>query len=402
MDSSVGQALSFDQVKKLRRVLSEPIEIQPANNFPVLSIAPASLVKVVRQRLLEKGIQIRDIRMNGSAASYCLYNDRNDQPQIHFNDIDLIFGVSIEREYDFHVIKEEVLKSLLEFFPEGSFTDKITCLALEETYVKKMVLVSNRDNRWSLFSLGDRTNTSIELKFVSLIKRQFEFTVDSFQIILDSFFNFGQCAQESPVSVTKSFFPSVQAISVYHNYSEALDHLNNHLIHTEAPEEIRGGGLLKYCSLLVNGYRPADKQTMEKLEPYMCSRFFIDFPSADAQYHKILKYITTRFMQGSPDPKCIDFLRVLFFIVNSKAMCLVESERQKTNSVISHIQGTVFMMMHIPMPPMTRYPFQHPRVPFFPHGPFPVLNHFNPARISPPPFQPLPWQSGNSHTAQVR
>ena len=82
MDSSAGQALSFDQVKKLRRVLSEPIEIQPANNFPVLSIAPASLVKVVRQRLLEKGIQIRDIRMNGSAASYCLYNDRNDQPQI--------------------------------------------------------------------------------------------------------------------------------------------------------------------------------------------------------------------------------------------------------------------------------------------------------------------------------
>lgn len=397
MDSSAGQALSFEQVQKLRRVLSEPIEIHPPNNFPALNVAPASLVKVVRQRLLEKGIQIRDIRMNGSAASHCLREDKDDQPQIHFNDIDLIFGVSIEREYDFHVIKEEVLMSLLEFFPEGTSTDKITSLALEETYVKKMVLVSNRNNKWSLFSLGDRYNRSIELKFVSFMKRQFEFTVDSFQIILDSFFDFGHCTRESSVSVTQSFFPSVQAVSVYHDYSEALDHLNNQLIHTEAPEEIRGGGLLKYCSLLVNGYQPADPQKMEKLEPYMCSRFFIDFPSANAQYYKILKYINARFLQSGQGLRCIDFLGVLFGVVNSRAMCLVESERQKTISVITFIQNAIMMRVHMPMLPVAPYSFHPPPNPYVNPMPFP-LNHPTP----PPAFQPVHWQPGPSHTAQVR
>ncbi len=353
----VGHSLNFNQVEKLCNVLSTPVDIHPPNNFPSLSITPAGLVKVVQQRLVKKQVKLRDIRLNGSAASFCLSEDNEDLPQIQFNDIDLIFGVDVDCEDDFHVIKEEVLMSLLEFFPSDVSKTNISCPLLEETYVRTMVLVSNSQNQWSLISLGDQSNNiSIELKFVHNIRRKFEFTVDSFQIILDSYFNFGQCTDHSPVAISQAFFPSVQAMSVYHDFKAAMNHLNNRLIHTEAPEEIRGGGLLKYCSLHVNGFQPADRQIMNRLEPYMCSRFFIDFPTSAIQFEKLWKYVAARFLQKGEGRKCVDFLDMLYNVVSNRAKCLMGSERQKTIAVIMQIRSMVFVPVNIPFLP----PHVHP------------------------------------------
>lgn len=362
--------LSYDQVDRLCGVLTEPVKLppkDPGSNFPVLNISPAGIVKVVRQRLIERGIKVHDIRMNGSAASYCLCESHSEYlPELKFNDVDLIFGVSIEREYDFHVIKEEVLMSLLEFFPEESSKSRISSHLLEETYVRKMVLVVNHTSRWSLLSLGDERGTrSIELKFVSKIKRQFEFTVDSFQIFLDEYLTYGKCTADSPVSISAKFFPTVHAISVYGDYAEAMNHLNNRLIHTEAPEEIRGGGLLKYCTLLVNGFKPADEAQIERLEPYMCSRFFIDFPTVSQQYYKILKCVTTRFLSIREVSKCRNFLEILFKVVSSQARCLMESERQKTMSVILQISFQVGQPLLLP-PAVPMYSYLPPPPPYVP------------------------------------
>ena len=389
IEPSVGHSLSYSQVEKLYKVLSTPVEIHPPNNFPSLSITPASLVKVVRQRLLRKQVKLDDIRLNGSAASHCLCEDREDHPQIQYNDIDLIFGVSIDSEDDFHIIKEEVLTALLEFFPDKVAKTNISCPLLEETYVRTMVLVSNSQNQWSLISLGDQLNTvSIELKFVHKIKRSFVFTVDSFQILLDSYFDFGQCADKSPVAVSKSFFPSVQAISVYHDFDEAMDHLNNRLIHTEAPEEVRGGGLLKYCSLHVNGFQPASCETMNRLEPYMCSRFFIDFPTSASQYEKLWKYVCARFLEKGDLRKCLDFLDLLYNVVSCRAKCLMGSERQKTIYVIMQIRSMVFIPVNIPfLPPHLHHPTLLPSGAAFNSGP--QSSHrrqqSDPMRTSPPP-----------------
>ena len=340
--------LTFSQVDKLNNVLSTEMEILSHNNFPSLTITPASWVRVVKQNLLKAGIRLKDIRMNGSAASYCICEDSDNHPQIHYNDIDLIFGVSIKDDGDFHVIKQAVMESLLDFLPEMVCKSNITSQLMEETYVRKMVLVSNQTSRWSLISLGDSRSTSgmaatIELKFVDKMRRKYEFTVDSFQILMDSYFDFNQCTEESPVSMSQMFFPSIYALSVYDDYDEAIDHLNNRLIHTKAPEEIRGGGLLKYCSLLVNGFRPADLTEMRRLEPYMCSRFFIDFPTEEVQYAKIEKYVASRFMQhkgfGEGMQKGVEFLDILYAVVVSRAKCLVESERLKTMRVIAYIKN---------------------------------------------------------------
>lgn len=386
------QSLNYSQVSRLNKVLSREMDIHSHNNFPSLRITPASLVKVVKTNLLKRGICIEDIRMNGSAASYCICDDTNDHPEIRYNDIDLIFGVSISEDSDFHIIKEAVTTSLLDFLPDVVSKSNITSQLLEETYVRKMVLVSNLNNRWSLVSLGDSSFT-IELKFVDRIRRKYEFTVDSFQILIDSYFDFNKCAEESPVSISQTFFPTVPAISVYHHYEEALNHLNNRLIHTEAPEEIRGGGLLKYCSLLVNGFTPADAEKMVHLEPYMCSRFFIDFPTEKIQFSKIEKYVTSKFVQsGDGMRKGIDFLDSLYEVVHSRARCLVESERRKTIGVITYIKSMLALSLGEFYPPPL--PFQHHIVTGLqhhhhsaaPHNSY-YQSHYNSSRKrnSPPP-----------------
>ena len=395
--------LNYSQVSKLNTVLSTEMEIHSHNNFPSLMITPAGLVRVVKANLLKSGIDIGDIRMNGSAASYCICDDSDDRPKIHYNDIDLIFGVTIKKESDFHIIKGAVMTSLMDFLPEVVSKNNITCQLMEETYVRKMVLVSNQTAQWSLLSLGDsNASKTIELKFVDKIRRKYEFTVDSFQILIESYFDFNQFAEESPVAISQMFFPSVYAISVYHDYKEALNHLNNRLIHTEAPEEIRGGGLLKFCSLLVNGFKAADPEKMGRLEPYMCSRFFIDFPTERVQYEKIDKYVTSKFVQhGEGVRKGVEFLDILYAVVSYRAKCLVESERQKTMGVILFIRSTLIPPMEF-FPPL---PFHHiitgfhnqyagSAVPSYYHHP----SHYDYPRNSPPPSSHYRHQASNCHS----
>ncbi|KAI5106743.1 hypothetical protein C0J45_2381 [Silurus meridionalis] len=57
---------------------------------------------------------------------------------------------------------------------------------MKEAYVQKMVKVFTEYDRWSLISLSNNSGKNVELKFVSSLRRQFEFSVDSFQIILDT------------------------------------------------------------------------------------------------------------------------------------------------------------------------------------------------------------------------
>lgn len=71
--------------------------------------------------------------------------------------------------------------------------------------------------------------------------------------------------------------------------------MNEKLIDTRRPEEIRGGGLLKYCHLLTRGYKAARPNKCRQLERYMCSRFFIDFPDVNSQEIKLVAYLDNHF-----------------------------------------------------------------------------------------------------------
>ncbi|XP_012887735.1 PREDICTED: protein FAM46A [Dipodomys ordii] len=317
--------LSWEQVRRLDGILSETIPIHGRGNFPTLELQPSLIVKVVRRRLAERRIGVRDVRLNGSAASHVLHQDSG----LGYKDLDLIFCADLRGEEEFQTVKDAVLDCLLDFLPEGVNKEKITPLTLKEAYVQKMVKVCNDSDRWSLISLSNNSGKNVELKFVDSLRRQFEFSVDSFQIKLDSLLLFYECS-ENPM--TETFHPTIIGESVYGDFQEAFDHLCNKIIATRNPEEIRGGGLLKYCNLLVRGFRPASEE-IKTLQRYMCSRFFIDFSDIGEQQRKLESYLQNHFV-GLEDRK-YEYLMTLHGVVNESTVCLMGHERRQTLNLIT-------------------------------------------------------------------
>lgn len=173
--------LTLEQVQALDKVLTEVIPIHGRGNFPTLQVRAKDIIRVVKDRLAERDIQVKDIRLNGATASHVLVKDNG----LGYRDLDIIFGVELPRQEDLQVIKEVVLGSLRDLLPCGVNKRKITCLTMKEAYVQKMVKVFNEHDRWSLISLSNNRSKTVGLRFVSSLRRQFEFSVDSFQIILD-------------------------------------------------------------------------------------------------------------------------------------------------------------------------------------------------------------------------
>ncbi|RWS14567.1 protein FAM46C-like protein [Dinothrombium tinctorium] len=331
LSSERYSVLSYEQVIRLDEVMDQVVPIHGRGNFPTLEIKLKDLVKVVKSKLDADEVLVRDIRLNGGAASYVL-SPENSQ----YNDLDLIFCVDLSNSRNFDKVRAAVLDSLLDFLPDGCNKKRISSCSLKEAYLHKMVKVPEGD-RWSLISLSNNRGRNVELKFVDVMKRQFEFSVDSFQIIIDSLLLFYECnesmANES-MSMSENFYPTVVGESVYGDFREALLHLHKKLIATRNPEEIRGGGLLKYCNLLVRGYKPA-KNDMKNLEPYMCSRFFIDFSELPQQRNKLESYLANHFV--GDDQTKYQYLMTLYKVVDESTVCLMGHERRQTLNLIEEL-----------------------------------------------------------------
>lgn len=335
--------LSYEQCRKLNDVMDDVVAIHGRGNFPTLEVKLRDLVTLVRKKLeLDVasgggGVQVKDIRLNGGAASHVLASE----PQL-YNDLDLIFGIEFSSSRHYDRVKTAVLNTLFDLLPDGVSRRRITPCTLKEAYVGKMVKVNNNNDgdRWSLISLGNSPgHKNVELKFVDTMRRQFEFSVDSFQIVLDSLFLFYDCAA---LPISENFYPTVVGESVYGDFQEALYHLQKKLISTRQPEEIRGGGLLKYCNLLVRNYRPVDHNRIKTLERYMCSRFFIDFPDIATQTVKLEAYLRNHFWGVDEEPLQYQYLMHLRDVVESSTVCLMGHERRQTLSLIETLAMEVY------------------------------------------------------------
>lgn len=336
-DAQRMAVLSYDQVRKLNNVMDDVVSIHGRGHFPTIEVKLRDLVTIVRRKLETDvaeggaGMTIGDVRLNGGAASHVLASES--QP---YNDLDLIFAVEFNTTRNFDRVKSAVLHAIRDLLPDGVSRDKMTPCILKEAYVSKMVKVNNNDDgdRWSLISLGNSPGHTVELKFVDRMKRQFEFSVDSFQVILDSLLVFYECVQ---LPISENFYPTVVGESVYGNFHEALYHLDHKLIATRQPEEIRGGGLLKYCNLLVRNYRPQDHEHIKTLERYMCSRFFIDFTDFHTQSNKLEAYLRNHFFGTEDEHLQYQYLMYLYDVVETSTICLMGRERRQTLTMIENL-----------------------------------------------------------------
>lgn len=162
------------------------------------------------------------------------------------------------------------------------------------------------------------------------MKRQYQFSVDSFQIVLDPLFH------------SSSFYPQLVVQSTYGNFHEALEHLHHRLIAVKTPEELRGGGLLKYCDLIARGFHPSDQLQMKDLQRYMCSRFFIDFRDCSTQEQVLFKYVTSHF--GLDYHVRWRFLQCLYEVIGQDTMGFCPFQRLSFLRIISMMLSTLMPM----------------------------------------------------------
>lgn len=127
--ASLG-VLNWEQVQRLDAILAGSIPIHGRWSFPTLDLRPRDIVKAVRSRMEEKRIHVREVRLNGSAASYVLHEDSG----LGWKDLDLIFCAELKGEAEFQTVKDIVLDSLLDFLPEGVNKEKITPVTLKVMY----------------------------------------------------------------------------------------------------------------------------------------------------------------------------------------------------------------------------------------------------------------------------
>jgi hypothetical protein len=118
------------------------------------------------------------------AASYVLTNDKS----FSYTDIDFVFRCDLSSESTWTQIKTIVCECLSQQIPSSSSSQlTFSPIIIQTAYVEKIVRVINPANNdsWALISLYNINGQNIELKFVDRMKRQFQFSVDSFQILMD-------------------------------------------------------------------------------------------------------------------------------------------------------------------------------------------------------------------------
>lgn len=137
VESSNISVLGWEQVQRLDAILTETIPIHGRGNFPTLEMKPRQIVKVVRSRMEERNIHVRDVRLNGSAASHVLHEDSG----LGYKDLDLIFCADMKGESDFQIVKDIVLDCLLDFLPDGVNKQKISPLTLKVGYIFQSTVI---------------------------------------------------------------------------------------------------------------------------------------------------------------------------------------------------------------------------------------------------------------------
>jgi hypothetical protein len=354
--------LKFGEIKKLQKILDKSHEIHGKGNFPTITVEPTKLIKDIHACLGEAGISVAHVKLNGSCASHIISHDDD----IGFKDIDIIFNLvstidhpardrlnesttcrtikkqgrkrSKEEEQRWTTVRDTVMSVLLSFLPADIRRDRLSTDMMVSAYVNKLIKISSETDKWSLISLSNEKGRNLELKFVESMRRQFEFSVDSFQITLDSYLTYTSLTDK----MDASFFPLIEVESIFGSYEDARSHLINRKIVTRSPEEIRGGGLLRYCNLLTRDFVVDEPADVQKLQSTMCSRFFIDFPDIETQTRKIKSYLAAHFDSEDELSLRFNFMLSLQAVVNDSTICLMSQEHQEVlNLIIGLAQQTL-------------------------------------------------------------
>uniref|UniRef100_A0A146UNB0 polynucleotide adenylyltransferase n=1 Tax=Fundulus heteroclitus TaxID=8078 RepID=A0A146UNB0_FUNHE len=277
--------LTIEQDARLHSVLDTVVSVDSQYGYASVRFTLREYLRALRRRLnsVSDGDKLR-LKLNGGAAAYVIHSgfgagrELGDCRSVAFNDFDVVIEDCGDEDGRWEAVRELIFDCLAEVAVAPSLRSIVW-----DAYVSSMVRVWSDEDRWALVCFTNALGQNLEVKYVVRIKRQYQFSVDSFHIHL----------HERTLASALSPLPTLVE-SVYGNYEEAYTHLKQKLIVTHRPEEIRGGGLLRYCQLLVNGFTPV--LSTRRCEPYMCVRFLIDYPTLDKQQRRLMDYIGRHFV----------------------------------------------------------------------------------------------------------
>jgi len=137
------------QMYKLVDALEELYTVNSIGLLPTISLLPCEIIQDLREAVNEAGLRIKDVRLQGGAASHVLSAVNRGAS---YNDLDILFlmeqtGLPIEDQHiQFHKIKDALLKCLLDYLPpefERETRNKLDLVMLSDAYVEKLIKVPN-------------------------------------------------------------------------------------------------------------------------------------------------------------------------------------------------------------------------------------------------------------------
>lgn len=311
VESNVG-FLDQKQRAKLSRVLTANYDI-PGVELPPLTVRALDFTIALYNRLVANDIPLFEVRLNGSAASYVVSKEEQENS---FNDLDIVFllqdqGAEVNIHEMFENIRAVFFTCLFDLLPtELKSTNTAHEAFFLQGYIQKMFKVPNAyghkqegSDVWSLITLNSDTERNLEYKFVLKLRREFEFSIDSVQITLNlSEDEVEKKGEEADVEAEAAapahpdpFGSPIKFTTLAGPLEEVLGHVNNRQISISNPELVRGGGLLKYCYFRAQGYEPVlSGSDLGKSELYMCNRFLIDHPSPASINMTLFNYFLVR------------------------------------------------------------------------------------------------------------
>jgi len=327
---SQAMVLHPRQVDRLETVLNSLVLINGVQDvesppLPTLACRPIDFLDVLLRNMAMSDIQVSDVRLYGGAASYVISDSSSS-----FNDIDIMIHVDFDAKTQhlyLNGIKSVVLMSLREVIkdvltnwcttqiPAASILDDKT---LTKAYIAKMYrhigsehnLGNDENNIWSLFSFNNFEGRNIEIKFIHTLKRQYTFSIDSWQIDLSNFLrklNNRCVAQRNGLrTICYCLFPDLKV---------AYEDVKRRLVRVVKPETVRGGCFLRYVDLLYKGYKLPSNRGIIEQELVMLERFLLDFPDQTKQSEALDGYLQSHMGSCTPGYKLL-YVRLLESIMN--------------------------------------------------------------------------------------
>lgn len=161
---------------------------------------------------------------------------------------------------------------------------------VEKSFIEKnclldLIKVNDEKNNWLYFSLGNRDSETPPLKFdIKIIKKietSYIFSVDSFEVSLE------------PFLIARKYVNKPNIICKWGNIDTVLGHLKEKELHMNNPFLIRNG-LIRYCTMLLKGYRILEPSERERIEKILVEKFWADFTSKEMMYRIIAKNLESQ------------------------------------------------------------------------------------------------------------